>query len=257
MSIVTQLSENLLEHGIKGFHRADKLWEFFTEMMGSDHAEIISAIAKDLKDALGIILVSDFVRPGLTRAEFELPFKSRQVKGWVGALENLLGHRFEDVRDAHLQVPPSHNDIVHSGMEQMKKSKMMTRFVEEEKLGNQLKRTGTLHNFKIPKDTIMAVIQKPLDDGRVKWDDQVRVSDLLLHTTLVNYGNIGGDLTLFEHLDIYLRFTVGIKPWRAPNWVNVIREKFKAARKSAAKVHHSNSCHIIPSHNSSSNPSPN
>ena len=52
MSIVTQLSEKT------GASRAD------AEMMGSDHAENISAIAKDLKDALETLL---------TRAEFELP----------------------------------------------------------------------------------------------------------------------------------------------------------------------------------------
>ena len=58
MSTTTQLSTNLLENGIKGFHRVDALWKFFAEMMGPEHAETIDAIAKELKDTLGMCLIS-------------------------------------------------------------------------------------------------------------------------------------------------------------------------------------------------------
>ena len=247
MSTVAQLSANLLQNGIQGFHRADALWKFFAEMMGPEHAETIDAIAKDLKDTLGIVLVSDLVRPKLTRAEIEEPFKKRKVKGWVGALENLLGHQFEDLGAALVQPPSSFRHIESS---LNKKPKMTSRFAEEEKLGQQLKRTGQLQNLKISKDAILNVIQRPLENGRVRYNDQVAVMDELLRILVVNFGNIGGDLTLFEYLDVYLRFTVGIKPYKADNWVKPLENKLKAARKTDSKVQ------AIPTHSNPTQPNP-
>ena len=68
------------------------------------------------------------------------------------------------------------------------------------------------------------------------------MTSVILAFTIVNFGNIGGDKTLFEHIDHQLRFIIGIKPYKKRDWVPVLKEKFKAARQTAAKLsfHHSN-----------------
>ena len=236
----------LMVYSLSAQDDATVLWSRFASGMSNEKQSIIKKIEEYTRDEYGAVSVGALFTVNATQIEVDI-IRMGGRPGWVRALEAIAGLEFARIpstvpasacsvassapggqRFALAAVTPATDNAPSGGLK--------FQHPKGERLGAHLKRTGAL-NFKLPGADLLALCKETSVPctGRLSFNDSRDVSGFVFKYIVLKFKDPGGCKILFKYLSEQLQM-IGIPYPNKNTWQKVLKERFRAGRRSDAKV---------------------